>query len=294
MLLTLLLKTKTSAHPGRIIGVSVDASGKQALYGAANPLKQHIAVKSQFQYLYFASAAGQLGRYVCGVSRLRRRSCIACRSSALAVAFADAAKAAGSKWCIRYSSTLWPLDFGSKAQADGVYQKALDAGQPAAHRRAVLAARWPASSAEEFAQLVELFTGKAAACLRTRPANRLPENLRRKNAILQRMFSNCTEHEMLLRKLEERDLAMNRSMISLGSCTMKLNATAEMIPVTWPEFTNVHPFAPREQVQGCLEMIHGLQEQLKAVTGSTPSVSSPLRRARRIHRHGDHPPLPRS
>ena len=56
-------------------------------------------------------------------------------------------------------------------------------------------------------------------------------------------------------------------MISLGSCTMKLNATSEMIPVTWPEFADIHPFAPRDQVQGYLQMIGGLESMLKAVTG---------------------------
>ena len=70
-----------------------------------------------------------------------------------------------------------------------------------------------------------------------------------------------------LKKLEERDLAMNRSMISLGSCTMKLNATAEMLPITWPEFSQIHPFAPRNQAAGYLEMLESLQNQLKAITG---------------------------
>ena len=60
---------------------------------------------------------------------------------------------------------------------------------------------------------------------------------------------------------------MNHSMISLGSCTMKLNATSEMIPITWPEFANMHPFAPRDQAAGYLQLIDDLQTQLKAITG---------------------------
>jgi glycine dehydrogenase len=70
-----------------------------------------------------------------------------------------------------------------------------------------------------------------------------------------------------LKRLQNRDLALDHSMISLGSCTMKLNATSEMIPVTWPEFADIHPFAPADQTAGYLEMIEGLAAQLRAITG---------------------------
>src|SRR5204862_304486 len=78
-----------------------------------------------------------------------------------------------------------------------------------------------------------------------------------------------SEHEMLryLRRLSDKDLALDRTMIPLGSCTMKLNATSEMIPVTWPEFGAIHPFAPHEQVQGYLEVIHELEAMLVEITG---------------------------
>jgi glycine dehydrogenase len=70
-----------------------------------------------------------------------------------------------------------------------------------------------------------------------------------------------------LKRLQNRDLALDHSMISLGSCTMKLNATSEMIPVTWPEFADIHPFAPADQTTGYLEMIEGLAAQLREITG---------------------------
>ncbi|MBA2283247.1 MAG: aminomethyl-transferring glycine dehydrogenase subunit GcvPB, partial [Acidimicrobiia bacterium] len=99
----------------------------------------------------------------------------------------------------------------------------------------------------------------------------VPPSLRRSSDFLSHPVFNThrSETEMLryLRKLMDRDLALDRAMIPLGSCTMKLNATAEMIPVTWPEFGAIHPFAPAEQTEGYLEMIRGLEAALVEITG---------------------------
>ena len=105
-----------------------------------------------------------------------------------------------------------------------------------------------------------------------RPApNGIPANLERTSAFLTHPTFNRyhSEHEMLryMKKLESKDLAMNHSMITLGSCTMKLNATTEMIAVSWPEFANMHPFAPKAQTQGYLQLVGELETYLKEITG---------------------------
>ena len=78
-----------------------------------------------------------------------------------------------------------------------------------------------------------------------------------------------------MKKLENKDLSMVHSMISLGSCTMKLNATAEMIPVTWPEIGNLHPFTPADQTAGYAELIQNLETWLMEITGFTGVSPNP-------------------
>ncbi|MGM0546001.1 MAG: aminomethyl-transferring glycine dehydrogenase [Bacteroidota bacterium] len=103
-----------------------------------------------------------------------------------------------------------------------------------------------------------------------------PESLRRTSHYLEHPVFNLyhSEHEMLryLKKLENKDLSLVHSMISLGSCTMKLNATSEMIPLTWPKFGKLHPFASEDQAVGYHELFEGLERQLSAITG-LPAVS---------------------
>ncbi len=102
-------------------------------------------------------------------------------------------------------------------------------------------------------------------------ASGIPADLARQSPYLQHPIFNShhSETEMLryLKQLESKDIALNHSMIALGSCTMKLNATAEMIPITWPEFASIHPFAPRSQVAGYHQMIQELEHMLVTSTG---------------------------
>ncbi len=99
----------------------------------------------------------------------------------------------------------------------------------------------------------------------------LPENLLRESAYLEHEIFHMNRSEAYMtrymRRLADRDLALDRAMIPLGSCTMKLNATIEMIPVTWPEFSNLHPFVPVDQAEGYHEMIDDLNAKLCEITG---------------------------
>ncbi|MBH69321.1 MAG: glycine dehydrogenase (aminomethyl-transferring) [Rhodospirillaceae bacterium] len=107
--------------------------------------------------------------------------------------------------------------------------------------------------------------------LNEKSSNTFPASLARSSGFMEHSVFNSyqSETEMLryIRKLGDKDIALDKSMIPLGSCTMKLNATTEMIPVTWPEFSKIHPFAPRDQVEGYIDLITQLEEMLCACTG---------------------------
>lgn len=260
--------------PGRIIGVSKDASGKPALRMALSTREQHIRREKATSNICTAQAllANLAGMYAVyhGPEGVKR---IANRIHALASAFADALVSDGLNVVHEVFFDTVTVDFGSKEKADQVFAVALESGYNL--RRVsdtqIAAAFHETSVREDLTDLYRAFTGKDTFAFADDVKGRLNAELLRQDDILQHPVFNSyhTEHEMLryLKKLEDRDLAMNRSMISLGSCTMKLNATAEMLPITWAEFSDIHPYAPETQTAGYRELLTDMENSLKAITG---------------------------
>lgn len=260
--------------PGRIIGVSKDASGKPALRMALSTREQHIRREKATSNICTAQAllANLAGMYAVyhGPEGVKR---IANRIHALASAFADALVSDGLNVVHKVFFDTVTVDFGSKEKAEQVFAAALESGYNLrrVNDTQVAAAFHETSTREDLTDLYRAFTGKDTATFADDVKGRLNAELLRQDDILQHPVFNRyhTEHEMLryLKKLEDRDLAMNRSMISLGSCTMKLNATAEMLPITWAEFTDIHPYAPKDQAAGYRELLIDMENSLKAITG---------------------------
>ncbi|WP_308018131.1 aminomethyl-transferring glycine dehydrogenase [Neisseria bergeri] len=260
--------------PGRIIGVSKDASGKPALRMALSTREQHIRREKATSNICTAQAllANLAGMYAVyhGPEGVKR---IANRIHALASAFADALVSDGLNVVHKVFFDTVTIDFGSKEKADQVFAAALESGYNLrrVNDTQVAAAFHETSAYEDLVDLYRAFTGKDTFAFADEVKGRLNAELLRQDDILQHPVFNSyhTEHEMLryLKKLEDRDLAMNRSMISLGSCTMKLNATAEMLPVTWAEFSDIHPYAPEAQTAGYRELLADMENSLKAITG---------------------------
>ncbi|TVT78009.1 MAG: aminomethyl-transferring glycine dehydrogenase [Denitromonas halophila] len=263
--------------PGRIIGVSVDARGKTALRMALQTREQHIRREKAnsnicTSQVLLANMAGFYAVYH-GPDGLRT---IAGRIHRLAAIMAEGLTQAGMAPLNRAFFDTLTVNTGEATA--GVLSAAIAAGYNLrfVDANTIGLAFDETHTADDVATLLQLLTGQAAdvaaldAVVAAR-AGALPDALRRTDAILSHPVFNShhTEHEMLryLKRLQNKDLALDHSMISLGSCTMKLNATAEMIPVTWPEFGNIHPFAPIDQAQGYLEMIGSLDAYLRAITG---------------------------
>jgi glycine dehydrogenase len=262
---------------GRIIGVSIDARGNKALRMALQTREQHIRREKAnsnicTSQVLLANMAGMYAVYH-GPAGLQA---IACRIHRLTAILAEGLRRAGVSVLTKQFFDTLRIDLGTRALT--VYQAAIAAGYNLRQvSNGVLGIAFnEKSSRDDIAALIKLIAGVTVDIetidSQVQQADAaLPAALLRTDAILQHPVFNThhTEHEMLryLKKLQNKDLALDHSMISLGSCTMKLNATSEMIPVTWPEFTDIHPFAPIDQAQGYMEMIGGLEDWLKVITG---------------------------
>lgn len=260
-------KDKRSA-PGRIIGVSKDAQGNTALRMALQTREQHIRREKAnsnicTSQVLLANLAGMYSVYH-GAVGLKR---IATRIHTLAVAFAKAVKS--SELAVRHDVFFDTVLVECGGQAQTIFKTAKDKGYNLwQHDNGGISVSFHELTDEaEFDELCQIFGVKGSL---DAIQIQLGDLLRQDDILTHPVFnSHHTEHQMLryLKSLEDKDLAMNRSMISLGSCTMKLNATSEMLPITWDEFSHVHPFAPSEDTKGYIQMIESLQAQLKAITG---------------------------
>ncbi|UZA42314.1 aminomethyl-transferring glycine dehydrogenase [Moraxella bovis] len=257
-------KDKRSA-PGRIIGVSKDAQGGTALRMALQTREQHIRREKAnsnicTSQVLLANLAGMYAVYH-GATGLKR---IASRIHALAVAFYNAVKGEFTP----VSDVFFDTVTVKTDKAIELVKSAKAKGYNLFHKGDLVGVSFHELTDEkEFNELCEIFGVSG----NLDKVENILGDLNRTDEILTHPTFNSyhTEHQMLryLKSLEDKDLAMNRSMISLGSCTMKLNATSEMLPITWEEFAGVHPFAPADDTVGYIEMIESLQTQLKAITG---------------------------
>ncbi len=262
--------------PGRIIGVSIDRSGNRALRMALQTREQHIKRQNATSNICTAQVllsimAGMYGCYH-GPDGLKK---IAGRVHALASELARGIEATGSAYKVvnqHFFDTLYievpnANTLKALAEAAGINLRYFDATH-------VGVSVDETTTAEDANALLVIFAkaidGKMQQVSDSAQSH-IPAALQRtSNYMLHPVFNTLqSEHEMLryIRGLESKDLSLCHSMISLGSCTMKLNATTEMIPVTWPAFNALHPFAPANQAEGYKEIIDELDKDLCEITG---------------------------
>lgn len=255
--------------PGRLVGVSKDSAGKPAYRLALQTREQHIRREKATSNICTAQAllaivAGAYAMYH-GPEGLRA---IANRLHTNAARVATALKAAG--YGIAHDTFFDTVVVEAAGRADELVAKALEAG---VNIRRFDENRVGISVGESHGEellkgLVEALGGTLgeADAQYDLPAELLRTDDYMKHPIFHKYRSE-TEMMRYLRHLADKDLALDRTMIPLGSCTMKLNAAAEMEPISWPEFANIHPLVPEDQAKGWHELIKDLSEWLVAITG---------------------------
>ena len=259
--------------PGRIVGVSIDADGAPALRLALQTREQHIrrdkATSNICTAQVLLAVIASMYAVYHGPDGLRS---IAQRVHRLAAIFAEGLRRGGLN--VLHDAFFDTVQVRVPHHADIVIAQARQFGinLRRVNRDVVGISFDEVTERHHVEDLFKTFrvTGDIDQLDRETP-DALPEGLLRTGAILQHpvFHEYRSETQMLryLRRLSGKDIALNRSMIPLGSCTMKLNATTEMQAVTWPEFANIHPFAPLDQTDGYLLLINELERWLVAITG---------------------------
>ncbi|HEY7247044.1 MAG TPA: aminomethyl-transferring glycine dehydrogenase [Xanthobacteraceae bacterium] len=271
--------------PGRLVGVSVDSRGRPAYRLALQTREQHIRREKATSNICTAQVllAVMASMYAVyhGPEGLKK---IARRVHHSASTLAGGLKALG--WTVAPGHFFDTITVGVGERQDQIQRRAVENGINLRRIATTDGERCIGMSCDEtttpavieavWRSFGSFAGGRAAAeiscaSLARQDFDALPAALQRQSAFLTHpvFHRHRSETEMLryMRRLAGRDLALDRSMIPLGSCTMKLNATAEMIPLSWPEFSGLHPFAPADQAQGYAEMIADLSAKLCAITG---------------------------
>jgi glycine dehydrogenase len=262
--------------PGRIIGISVDARGRQAYRMALQTREQHIRreratsnictaqallanIAAMYAVYHGPEGLTAIARRVHGLTRSLERALVGLGLRQTNEAYFDTLRIEGADpESVRRVAQDRGLNFRYTQDAIGI---SLD--------ETVLPA-----DVEEIIAVVAAAAGVPAPRLEplaSDPAGALPRALRRTSPFLTHPVFNShhSETKMMryIKSLERKDVGLDTSMIPLGSCTMKLNAASEMIPVTWPEFSRMHPFAPRSQAEGYTQVFRELEEAVCRLTG---------------------------
>ncbi len=265
------------AVPGRIIGLSTDTNGEPAARMALQTREQHIRRDKATSNICTAQVllANMAALYACwhGPDGL---TTIAERVHRLTAIFAEGLKRLG--FAPSNESFFDTLTIPAEGLADEIWQRAADDGLNLRYidRDTLGVAFDETVEPDELRRLWQAFAGSDMIAftvpdLETQAPDGLPARLHRQSPFLTHPCFNSyhSETEMMryLRRLQDRDLALDRAMIPLGSCTMKLNAASEMAPISWPEFAKLHPFAPIEQAQGYVQLTRELERMLAKLTG---------------------------
>ncbi len=259
--------------PGRIIGASIDAQGNRALRMALQTREQHIRRDKATSNICTAQVllaviAGMYAVYH-GPDGLKD---IAGTIHDLTKTVSKRLQELGYKQVNAAFFDTIKINVDA-ARLQVIQKAALQSGINFRYKdSSVVISLDETTAMEDVEQIITIFSSSTSKPANSSPADSvIPTALQRTSPFLTHAVFNSyhSETEMLryIKRLENKDLALNHSMIPLGSCTMKLNATSEMIPLSWPEFSTMHPFVPLDQAQGYLQIIKELEQYLCEITG---------------------------